>query len=496
MIRDELLASIKDTLLRMGTELDDGKNGACSLLVSRLEQETAELITLYEALRTDYESELAVRRDLETELAERKMFLESIFNNFDLAVFIMRVTSEEAFIFESINPTHEKLTGLRNDAIAGKQASEFLPAELAEAVERNYRRCLEKAATIEYEEMIPFEGRETWWMTRLTPLMDDDGRVERIIGSSTHISRLKRAEQTASSYASFIATLMDTLPVPVFYKDRNLKYIGCNRAFEQFLGRDKMQIIGKSVYELSPGEFAEEYDRQDRELLESRATQRYQSRVANADGLVREVVFTKEVFYDADGNVSGIVGTIADITERIAAEEILKDLSLKDELTGLYNRRGINQILPAEFSRSVSAGLPITIVMIDIDHFKKYNDRYGHQAGDRCLHDVAAAIQSSLVRTDDRAGRYGGEEFIVILSNTDQDGAMVVANRIKAAVARLAIPHENNAAAPIVTVSIGYSVRRPLPGDNADSLVHEADRWLYEAKHHGRNRIEGCCREL
>ena len=83
----------------------------------------------------------------------------------------------------------------------------------------------------------------------------------------------------------------------------------------------------------------------------------------------------------------------------------------------------------------------------------------------------------------------GGDAHVVELDVTDTDS-------IKAAVARLAIPHENNAAAPIVTVSIGYSVRRPLPGDNADSLVHEADRWLYEAKHHGRNRIEGCCREL
>lgn len=317
--------------------------------------------------------------------------------------------------------------------------------------------------------MIPFEGRETWWMTRLTPLMNDDGRVERIM--ALPLSALARQSRPASSYASFIATLMDTLPVPVFYKDRNLKYIGCNRAFEQFLGGDKMQIIGKSVYELSRREGCRGVRPTGSRASGGRTTQRYQSRVANADGLVRDVVFTKEVFYDADGNVSGIVGTIADITERIAAEEILKDLSLKDELTGLYNRR-INRSPPRN-SPLRERRAADHIVMIDIDHFKKYNDRYGHQAGDRCLHDVAAAIQSSLVRTDDRAGRYGGEEFIVILSNTDQDGAMVVANRIKAAVARLAIPHENGAAAPIVTVSIGYSVRRPLPGDNADSLVHE-----------------------
>jgi diguanylate cyclase (GGDEF)-like protein len=170
-----------------------------------------------------------------------------------------------------------------------------------------------------------------------------------------------------------------------------------------------------------------------------------------------------------------------------AANEQLQELSRTDPLTGLANRRRLEEALAGEWRRALGTETPIAILMIDIDHFKPYNDRYGHLAGDRCLQQVARALAGS-VRTPDLVVRYGGEEFAVILPGAGLDAACEVAERSRFSIATL---QEEHRASPtgFVTASVGVASVVPTPGISPQALVEAADEGLYKAKRNGRNRM-------
>jgi len=176
------------------------------------------------------------------------------------------------------------------------------------------------------------------------------------------------------------------------------------------------------------------------------------------------------------------------LLERNAALEELKRVSITDGLTGLYNRRHFDDTLDSEWKRARREQQPLSLVMLDVDHFKKFNDNYGHQAGDDCLVQVANALQLPLRRPVDTAARYGGEEFITILPNTPGEGALVVAEKMRQAIAALNIPHEHSSAANHVTVSLGVATTMPTKDKNMEALIKSVDTALYEAKEAGRNR--------
>ena len=170
------------------------------------------------------------------------------------------------------------------------------------------------------------------------------------------------------------------------------------------------------------------------------------------------------------------------------ANQELQRLSMTDGLTGIANRRMFDVSLAREWRRCMRLGKPLSIVMLDVDHFKKYNDRYGHQQGDDCLKAVAQEVARSAPRPGDLVARYGGEEFVMILSDTGEDGAHWVANRIRQHVAELNLPHADSSYGH-VTVSCG--VTSVLPGQDlsAEMLVKSADNALYLSKNQGRNAV-------
>lgn len=168
----------------------------------------------------------------------------------------------------------------------------------------------------------------------------------------------------------------------------------------------------------------------------------------------------------------------------------LEFLSMKDELTGLSNRRSMNQYLKQCWKITLRSGGYVGILMVDIDHFKNYNDTYGHQAGDECLAKVATAIQSCFVRETDLCARYGGEEFVVVLCPSAPGEAEQMAENVRAAIYELNIPHATNPPYERVTCSVGVDVQAPQPDKNAEWLLHNVDDALYAAKERGRNRVE------
>lgn len=169
--------------------------------------------------------------------------------------------------------------------------------------------------------------------------------------------------------------------------------------------------------------------------------------------------------------------------------DLLESLASLDGLTGIPNRRRFDETLDAEWRRAVRSGRPLSIVMMDIDFFKQYNDNYGHGAGDECLIKVAACISSCVNRPGDLVARYGGEEFVALLPLTDLKGATIIAERLVTDVSQLLLPHSHSSVADHITISAGCATAIPIQDASQENLLQVADILLYQAKNEGRNRV-------
>ncbi|MFO1264363.1 MAG: diguanylate cyclase [Rhodoferax sp.] len=171
--------------------------------------------------------------------------------------------------------------------------------------------------------------------------------------------------------------------------------------------------------------------------------------------------------------------------------DLLRNLAFLDGLTGVFNRRYFDQQLGVEWARASRSGTPFSLIMLDVDHFKAFNDHYGHQAGDDCLREIAASLKSCLKRPGDLVARYGGEEFACILPDTPFDDAMALAQDMEGRVRALQIAHAVSNVAAVVTASLGVGTRTLYATADALSLIRLADDQLYKAKENGRGRVCG-----
>jgi len=170
--------------------------------------------------------------------------------------------------------------------------------------------------------------------------------------------------------------------------------------------------------------------------------------------------------------------------------DMLEQLAMVDGLTGIANRRSFNENLDYEWKRAARSSRLVSLIMMDIDHFKAYNDNYGHGAGDDCLQRVAMALQTVLQRPSDMIARYGGEEFVALLPETDDMGAAEVAEAFRKAVANFSLPHAFSPVADHVTISLGHATRPASPDYPPRKLLESADQALYRAKESGRNQVQ------
>lgn len=185
---------------------------------------------------------------------------------------------------------------------------------------------------------------------------------------------------------------------------------------------------------------------------------------------------------DLERRVAERTGELKETNQKLAA------LSITDGLTGLANRRRFDEVLADEYARFRRTGQPLALVMLDVDYFKKYNDRYGHQAGDDCLKAVANMFKAQARRAGDLVARYGGEEFVILLADTDISIAQGIAERVRLSIEAIEIPHEMSSFGK-VTVSVGLAVMTSDSDTDAEGLLRLADEALYRAKHEGRNRV-------
>ncbi|KZC24168.1 diguanylate cyclase [Rhodanobacter thiooxydans] len=207
---------------------------------------------------------------------------------------------------------------------------------------------------------------------------------------------------------------------------------------------------------------------------------------------IRDVV---HVVRRPDGTVDSLIGFMFDISERkrteqqlVSLQKEMEELSFRDGLTGVANRRRFDAIIELEWSNARRNRQPLSLLMIDIDYFKQYNDRYGHLEGDACLRRVARLLSSAATRARDLLARFGGEEFVLVLPETDAAAAAKLAERCRELILAEQIPHASSPL-PVLTISLGVGSMIPGHGDEARAFIDAVDKRLYQAKQLGRNRI-------
>ena len=267
-------------------------------------------------------------------------------------------------------------------------------------------------------------------------------------------------------------------------------------SIKQVLGWAPEQLTGQSAIDIQDPRSRDDLAQVIADMRNGLEGARLATRARKADGSYIWVESSLRLIRDpATGAPQEIVSVLRDISQRKAAEEKLEaantrlqSLAATDGLTGLANRRSFDVALERECRRAARARQPLSLLLIDVDKFKDFNDCYGHQAGDECLRGVAQAIMQTFRRPGDLSARYGGEEFAIILPDTDEDGARAVAETLCLAVQDLGVPHQKSAAG-VVTISIGTATKGRLRDPDGAILVGSADTALYAAKSRGRNTV-------
>jgi diguanylate cyclase (GGDEF)-like protein/PAS domain S-box-containing protein len=262
----------------------------------------------------------------------------------------------------------------------------------------------------------------------------------------------------------------------------------------QVLGWDPAELVGRH-----PGEI---YLSQDLHIIEAAAATLYSggastvapiARVRCKDGSVKWCESRARLLDANPDGFGDVVVVLRDVTERKDLENRLAAMAMTDALTSLSNRRAFDEAMLREWRATQRSGLPTSLMLLDVDQFKAFNDHYGHQVGDDCLRTVAAAVLGSVRRPRDFVARYGGEEIAVILPETDAAGALIVAETVRQTIEYLGIPHLGLEGTQFVTVSIGVTTAvSSLAGTikMPEGLLLTADSALYKAKTNGRNRVE------
>ncbi|CAH0198238.1 Phytochrome-like protein cph2 [Massilia sp. Bi118] len=307
---------------------------------------------------------------------------------------------------------------------------------------------------------------------------------------------------SATGDRAFAHQLMEMLAIPVFVLDTSCRVMIWNRACEHLTGVAAAEVVGTREHWRSffdePRPTLADMVIQDRAgevpVIHPRSATGQPAHLSAESwfdmprvGRRRYLAADASPIYDERGRLAAVVETLRDMTDEKMAQIALEQLATRDGLTGLANRRCFDDTLQAEWARAQRQRQPLSLLMVDVDNFKAYNDANGHLGGDECLKRIATAVASEM-RANDLVARYGGEEFAVILPNQSLKGAASVAERIRTRVEQLQVPNRLTAGRH-VTVSIGAATALASPDTEASELVATADAALYRAKHMGRNRI-------
>ncbi|OLP45417.1 diguanylate cyclase [Rhizobium oryziradicis] len=378
------------------------------------------------------------------------------------------------------------------DELIGKTDADFHPHELAARYWADEQAVLQagKPAHIEQRYERP-DGAKGWFSTLKNPIFDH--ATGEIIGLVTHnrdITAEKELEKKLAVSQQQLSDALANMADGLVMFDRSGTLVYCNaRYLAMFTKTADIRIPGAKLADI----IAASRTRGEEVLTQHMAQQPIPAvPMPGARALHLWDGRTLEARTCSVGG-GGTIIVFTDITRTKEAEDILKTANralekaaFTDGLTGLFNRRAFDEKLAQEFARARRSKEPLSLLMVDIDHFKLFNDHYGHQVGDECLRQVAKRLKVVAKRSTDCAARYGGEEMALILPNTDTKGAIELAAQYQSGVRSLRIPHTTSDKG-IVTVSIGVATLEPTQNNRPEDLMADADSALYCAKHDGRD---------
>jgi len=312
---------------------------------------------------------------------------------------------------------------------------------------------------------------------------------------------LRESEAKLAEEKRRTSELIEVLPNPVYFKGTDGRYLGVNKAWETYFGRSRKDFLGKTVHELYPGnpEVAARLHSDDLAVWQHPGSHAYETVVTVANGGQRNAIYYKATFAAADGSVAGLIGTIVDITERKQMEDQVRQLAFYDALTKLPNRRLLVDRLSQAMAASKRSGCHGAMMFLDLDKFKSLNDAHGHEVGDLLLVEASNRLKRC-VREVDTVARFGGDEFVVMISELDAgdsesaEQAGVIAQKIRAALAKpylLHVRHDGAAETTIehqCTASIGVALFGKHETRQED-ILKWADAAMYQAKAAGSNLI-------
>jgi len=325
------------------------------------------------------------------------------------------------------------------------------------------------------------------------------------VGVIRNITALKRVEQELQSSQERYRSVIASLAEGVVLHQADGKIIAFNQSAENILRLTADQLMGKTSIDIDWHTIHEDGSPFPVEIHPAMVTLKTgepQSKVIM--GICCKNLPTTWISINSQPLIHpdqkhpyAAVASFADISEQRQSQDILKQqaeyqraIALTDGLTQIANRRSFDEKIQIEWQRLLRETGYLSLILLDIDYFKYYNDFYGHQAGDACLIQVAQTAAKQLKRPTDLFARYGGEEFVVVLPNTNLEGAINVAESIQQAIRDLSIPHQKSKVNDVVTVSMGISSIMPIPDNSIENLIKLTDDALYQAKQQGRDRYE------
>jgi diguanylate cyclase (GGDEF)-like protein/PAS domain S-box-containing protein len=398
-----------------------------------------------------------------------------------------------------VNHAYAAFHGVRPEDMIGASLYDFVPAEERAALaQRLAGVCASRERLLSENRVVQPNGETRWiaWSNRA--LTDEEGRVTAIHSVGHDIEERVAAERLLKLSEARYRLLADNSSDMVFQLDSDLVRTYVSPASSEILGYAPEELIGVAPVAMAHPDDAARLELVFRTLMAGHAErQSVINRIRHRDGRwIWVEAHLRALKNPQTGAVTGIVGALRDISTRKAVEDELAEANRRlqalagiDALTGLANRRAFDDALARETRRAQRDGKRLGLVMIDVDWFKAFNDRYGHPAGDDCLRRISLAIASVIQRPGDLAARYGGEEFVVLLPDTDEAGAAMIAEKIRQAVHCLALQHVGSADG-LATISAGVAAGGDSgAGWNAESLVQAADDALYGAKASGRNAV-------
>ena len=386
----------------------------------------------------------------------------------------------------SCNKLWSDLVGLNNGDVIGKRDRDMLSKN-----ELGRQRPLEPAA---WQGQVQ-QGDDVV----IYPMENEQAQIYALLVVLNQSQTLTRQEcdiEKANYLNASLRAMFKGYPDPVAIVSQSGICQLANQAFADSMAqRPLSDVIGQPVADFLPSDKVDWNQRQHRQIFQEKDSVKYEELVFLEQGQQQWLEVVKNPFLVPLSNESAILMVTHDITERKYTEQQLataigklEELSFIDALTQVANRRSFDEQLRYYWRSSISQEQFISLILLDIDYFKPYNDNYGHQAGDDALRRVALTIDGSSKRATDLVARYGGEEFVVLLPDTDAKGALHISEAIRLAIENKALPHAHSDVAAHITVSLGVATLTPDPELDYNTLIEQADLALYQAKDNGRNQ--------